>query len=208
MGRGFGNGDHRRDLRGRRFTFVPQWWWGSAIGYSDGSYYGLPYYPGNYYGDDSYDQPATDAGTATSGGDVTSSPAQDQAKATNELEGMPEFAQTQLELKKNQAAYDTLSRKALDKLKSNSEYQGLVAQREAAQDQVEAIQASARGASPERVLPTAQRKLELSARITRMEQDAIAADPEAAAAKAKIVELTEKLTTLRKQAQAAGIRGQ
>ena len=74
-------------------------------------------------------------------------------------------------------------------------------ERDELQDEVEAVQASAKIPSPQTVTPAAQKKLDINSRITRMEQDAIAADPQASAAKAKVVELNEKLTALRKQAQ-------
>jgi hypothetical protein len=50
------------------------------------------------------------------------------------------------------------------------------------------------------VTPAAQTKLDISAKITRMEQDAINADPEAKSAKDKLVALNEQLTAARKGA--------
>jgi hypothetical protein len=108
------------------------------------------------------------------------------------------------ELKKAQNAYESASARALEKVKSDPQYQTLVKQRDQAADQVEAVQAGAKIPSPERATPAAEKKLDLSTKITRMEQDAIAADPQASAAKARMVDLNERLTAMRKQAQAAG----
>jgi hypothetical protein len=104
------------------------------------------------------------------------------------------------EMKKAQAAYDSASQRALEKLKSDPNYQELVRQRDHLGDKVEAVQASAKIPSPEQVTPAAQQKLDVSSRVTRMEQDAISADPTAKAAKDRMVELNEKLTAMRKGA--------
>jgi len=69
-----------------------------------------------------------------------------------------------------------------------------------------AVQASAKVPPVEQVTPAAEKKLDVSAKITRMEQEAIAADPQASAAKARMVELNEMLTGMRKQAQTGGAR--
>ena len=116
---------------------------------------------------------------------------------------MPEYRQLMADLKKAQNEYEAASQRALEKVKSNPEYQALVKQRDQAQDTVEAVQASAKIPNPDRVTPAAEKKLDLSTKITRMEQDAIAADPQASAAKARMVDLNERLTAMRKQAQGA-----
>jgi hypothetical protein len=97
----------------------------------------------------------------------------------------------------------------LAKVRKDPEYQRVVAERDRAEDHVEAVQAGAKiPPNPERVTPAAQHKLNVSSKITKMEQDAIAADAEASAAKAKMVEANARLSALRKQAEASGGRAQ
>jgi hypothetical protein len=117
---------------------------------------------------------------------------------------MPAYNQAMVEFKAAQAAYDDAVARVMDRLRRDPEYQRLVAQRDHAENRVEAVQAGARIApNPDRVLPAAQQKLQVSSKVTKMEQDAIAADPQASAAKAKLVEANEKLAALRKQAGGA-----
>jgi hypothetical protein len=136
----------------------------------------------------------------------TSSASLDQAKALNELEGTPAYRQALADLKLAQSEFDTASRKALEKLKDNKDYQELIRRRDHAEDRVEAVQAGARIPNPEAVTPAAQRKLEVSAKITRMEQDAIAADPTARAAQAKVVEANDRVTAMRQQTRGSAVR--
>ena len=175
-------------------TWGPYTWWWSGNSYwwppMDGNY-------GNYANDN---EPSSNQSAVTSA-NPTYAPAADQARAQNELESLPEYSRAMVELKQAQSVYDTASRRALEKLKSNPQYQALLKERDELQEEVEAVQASAKIPSPQTVTPAAQKKLDINSRITRMEQDAIAADPQASAAKAKVVALNEKLTALRKQAQ-------
>src|SRR5206468_2539314 len=109
------------------------------------------------------------------------------AQSADQLEGMPEYRLLMAELKKAQNQYETASARALEKVKAKPEYQALVKERDQANQQVEAVQASAKVPPPvERVAPVAEKKLDVSTKITRMEQDAIAADPQASAAKARM----------------------
>lgn len=196
--------DGRRDGdRNRRTVFVtplqtwaPYTWW-----YSGNSYWWPPM---DDYGDYRADDATTPADNQTPV--ERPSPAVDQAKAANELEGTPGYARLAAEVRKVQSAYDTASARVLEKLKGDPEYQALVKERDRAEERVEAVQAGARVPSPEKVTPAAQRKLEISARITRMEQNALAADPQASRAKARLVELTEELKAARRQAEQAGTR--
>jgi len=55
---------------------------------------------------------------------------------------MPEYRQALAELQQAQSEYDRISADVLDKLKKgDAEYQTLLAQRDRAEDQVEAVQA-------------------------------------------------------------------
>jgi hypothetical protein len=101
--------------------------------------------------------------------------------------------------------------RVLARLREDPEYRRLVAQRDQAEERVEAVQAGARtpaATNTERVIPAAQQKLQVSSKVTKMEQDAIAADPQASAARAKMVEANERLAAMRKQAEAQGGRAQ
>jgi len=205
---GQGRNDDRRWGRGRGRGqsvyyggYLPYSFW-----YNGDSYWSQPYesYPNNDQQDDnSSSAPAAQAQNVPTPGSAPT-PAQDQAKATNQLEGSPSYRQAVAELAKAQAAYDAASAKALEKLKKNPDYQALIQQRDHAEDKVEAVQASAKIPSPEQVTPIAQKKLDLSSKITRMEQNAIQSDPDAAAAKSRVVDLNAQVQTLKKQAQNAG----
>jgi hypothetical protein len=151
--------------------------------------------------DDRYDHVAP----TTPNVPATPSPAQ----STNAVQGMPAYSQALVEFKAAQQAYEDASARVLAKLHKDPEYQRLVAQRDRAEERVAAVQAGAKiPPSAERVIPAAQQKLNVSSKITNMEQDAIAADPEAATAKGRMVEANARLSALRKQAEASGGRAQ
>jgi hypothetical protein len=189
------------------YGFAPYTWW-----FNGNSYWFPPVW------DDGYDGDRNDGYAANDGYDVaptvpsvpaTPSPAQVQAQSTNAVQGMPAYSQALVEFKAAQQAYEDASARVLAKLRKDPEYQRLVARRDRAEDRVEAAQAGAKiPPSAERMTPAAQQKLNVSSKITNMEQDAIAADPEAAAAKAKMVEANARLSALRKQAEASGGRAQ
>ncbi|HEY7120457.1 MAG TPA: hypothetical protein VH475_27990 [Tepidisphaeraceae bacterium] len=191
------------------------WWWrGNSYwmpdyGYGDG-YYGDGYRGDGYTNDDAAGTPGVNNTTPS---DIPSA-TQDQAKANNAVQGLPEYNQAMLELKQAQAAYDAASTRVLEQLKRNNpQYRELLNERDHAKDKVEAEQAAARipGTNvPDaaQVAPAAKQKLDVSARVTKLEQDALAADPQASAARAKLVEANERLSALRKQAQSSGSPGQ
>jgi uncharacterized protein YdcH (DUF465 family) len=176
-------------------------YWNPPVdGYGSGFYRG----DGTYDSDTAQNQPAPPPPTPPNPADTTS-PTQDQAKALNQLEGMPEYRQALAELQQAQSEYVRISADVLDKLKKgDAEYQTLLAQRDRAEDQVEAVQASARIPAPEAVTPAAQKKLDLKSKITRKEQSALAADPQARAAKARLTDANERVNAMRQQARGAG----
>jgi uncharacterized protein YdcH (DUF465 family) len=117
---------------------------------------------------------------------------------------MPEYRQALAELQQAQAEYDRISQDVLERLKKgDGDYRELLAQRDHAEDQVEAVQAAARIPAPAAVTPAAQKKLDLKSKITRKEQAALAADPQARAAKARVTEANERVTAMRQQARGA-----
>ena len=197
--------DRERHRNRRTIVVGPGWLntWGPYTWWWSGNSYWWPPMDGNYGNYANDNEPSSNQGTVTSA-NPTYTPAAEQARAQNELESLPDYSRAMVELKQAQSVYDTASRRAIEKLKSNPQYQALLKERDELQDEVEAVQASAKIPSPQTVTPAAQKKLDINSRITRMEQDAIAADPQASAAKAKVVELNEKLTAMRKQAQSAG----
>lgn len=180
--------------------YLPFAWW-----YNGDNYWSQPYND-FVYNDNQQAADTSDTTAATPAAPVNTgpTPAQDQAKATNDLQGSPSYRQAVADLAKAQAAYDAASAKALEKLKQDPKYKQLVQRRDQAEDKVEAVQAAARIPSPAQVTPAAQKKLDLSSQVTRMEQDAIANDPQAAAAKNKLIDLNAQVQTLKKQAQNAG----
>jgi hypothetical protein len=180
-----------RERNGHRTIVVGPGWlntWGPYTWWWSGNSYWWPPMDGNYGNYANDHEPSSNQGTVTSA-NPTYTPAADQARAQNELESLPEYSRAMVELKQAQSVYDTASRRALEKLKSNPQYQALLKERDELQDEVEAVQASAKIPSPQTVTPAAQKKLDINSRITRMEQDAIAADPQASMAKAKVVAL-------------------
>jgi hypothetical protein len=185
-------------------SWAPYSWW------FNGNSYWWP--PVDNRDDSGYRNDTTSSANSTSPTTPATPPAdvpaqtQVQAQSLNQLEGMPEYRRLMAELKKAQNQYETASARAIEKVKANPEYQALVKERDQAQDKVEAVQASAKIPPVEQVTPAAEKKLDVSAKITRMEQEAIAADPQASAAKARMVELNEMLTGMRKQAQTGGAR--
>jgi len=186
------------------YGWAPYTWW-----FNGNSYWFPPAWDEGYDGndgyternDDRYDRVAPPTPTVP----ANPTPAQEQAQSTNALQGMPAYSQALVEFKAAQQAYEDASARVLAKLRKDPEYQRLLNQRDHAADRVEAVQAGAKiPPSVERVTPAAQQKLEVSSKVTKMEQDAISADPEAAAAKARMVEANARLSALRKQAEASG----
>jgi hypothetical protein len=229
LGTGIGRGTQREVRDGRRdrsrprypgatyilptqYAWAPYTWWfnGNSYwlpsGWDDG--YAGDGYRDNYSRDDAYDDSRYDRVAPTPAAPATPSPAQEQARSANAVEGMPAYNQAMVEFKAAQQAYEDASERVLARLRQEPEYQRLAARRDRAADKVEARQASAKVPpnASDRVLSAAQEKLNVSTQVTKMEQDAIAADPQASAAKARMVEANERLAAMRKQAEASGGR--
>ncbi|HYE20241.1 MAG TPA: hypothetical protein VEA69_17465 [Tepidisphaeraceae bacterium] len=136
---------------------------------------------------------------------ATPSPAAEQARALNALEASPVYRQALADVSAAEEVYTLAERRVLDRLKrDNPRYRQLMEEKAAATDRVEAVQAAARIPSPDRVTPAAQAKLEVGSELTRLEQEAVAADPEASAARAKLTQAQQRVTVMRKQVQAGG----
>ena len=204
----------------QQYQWAPYTWWFRGNSYwlppmADAGYYG-----GGYRDDEDdddyyrsrgrYDEGRYDRVAPTPAAAAAPSAAQEQARSVNAGEGMPAYSQAMLEFKAAQSAYEAASERVLAKLREDPGYRRLVAQRDRKTGEVEAVQAGAKvpPAASGQVLSAAQEKLNVSSKVTRMEQDAIAADAEASAAKAKMVEANERLSALRKQAEALGARVQ
>jgi hypothetical protein len=191
------------------YGWAPYNWW-----YSGNSYWWPPMEDyGNPYDYDNQNRRPSDEGTASSippeppvTPPDTSAPTQDQAKALNELEASPEYRLALADLKLAQSDFDAARRRVLDKLKDNREYQTLIDERDHAAKHVEAAQASARIPTPEAVTPAAQRKLDINAKITRIEQAALDADPDARAAQERLVKTKARVTAMRQGAKVGAVR--
>jgi len=181
---------HPRALYG----WAPYGWW-----YRDNSYWWPPSDDGGAY--DYQDNRASDERLTAPIEPVTppdtSSPTLDQAKALNELEASPDYRLALADLKLAQSDFDSARARVLEKLKKNDQYQALVKERDQAAEHVEAVQAAARIPNPEAVTPTAQRKLDVKAKITQMEKAAIDADPAARAAQERLDKAQARVTAMR-----------
>jgi uncharacterized protein YdcH (DUF465 family) len=182
------------------------WWSGNSYWFPP-----LDGLTNGYYGDGAYDRGNYDDGSTARGSarpvptvpPDTTAPGQDQARALNALEASPDYRLAVSELQKAQADLDSATDRVRDKLKENPQYKALVDERDGLQDKVEAVQASAKIPAPEQVTPVAQRKLDLSGKITRMERDAIAADPQALAAQKRVDVANARVTAMRQAARGA-----
>jgi hypothetical protein len=168
---------------------------------------------GNPYHDDNQHRRPSDEGAASSlppeppvTPPDTSAPTQEQAKALNELEASPEYRLALADLKLAQSDFDSARRRVLDKLKENEDYQALVKERDHAEEHVGAAQASARIPNPQAVTPAAQRKLVVNAKITRMEQAALDADPDARSSQERLVKAKARVTAMQQSARSGAVR--
>jgi hypothetical protein len=192
--------------RGRRiypramYGWAPYSWW-----FSGNSYWWPPMEDyGNPYDYDNQNRRPYDEGTASTlppetpaTPPDTSPPTLEQAKALNQLEASPDYRLALADLKLAQHDYDSARDRVLEKLKKNPEYQALVEKRDHAAEHVEAVQAAARIPNPESVTPAAQRKLDINAKVTRMEQAALDADPSAHAAEETLVKAKARVAAMR-----------
>jgi hypothetical protein len=191
---------HPRALYG----WAPYGWW-----YRDNSYWwppsddGAPY---DYQDNRASNEPPTAPIEPVTPPD-TSSPTLDQAKALNQLEASPDYRLALADLKMAQSDFDSARARVLEKLKKNDQYQALVKERDQAAEHVEAVQAAARIPNPQAVTPTAQRKLDIKAKITRMEKAAIDADPAARAAQEKLDKAQARVTAMRQAARTGAAGG-
>jgi hypothetical protein len=158
---------------------------------------------GGWY-DDNYDETRRADRTATETPDYSQpTPAPVPAQGAAALEADPAYRDLVAEVARLQAKFDEASRSVIERLKKdNADYREWLAKLDAADDTVEARQASSRlgGPDPAKVAPAAQQKLDIKSKITRMEQDAIRNDPEASAARQKVEEATARLNAMRKAA--------
>lgn len=191
------------------YGWAPYSWW-----FSGNSYWWPPMDDyGNPYDYDNPNRHPSDEGAASSippeppvTPPDTSAPTEDQAKALNELEASPGYRLALADLKLAQSDFDAARQRVLDKLKDDPEYRALIDERDHAEKHVEAAQASARILNPEAVTPAAQRKLDLNAKITRMEQAALDADPDARAAQVRLVKTKARVTAMRQGAKTGAVR--
>jgi hypothetical protein len=177
---------------------------GSGVDNFSGWYDGA----GGWY-DDNYDETRRSDRAANTPANPEPAPAPAPAPAPGQgaaaLDVDHAYRQLVADVARLQARYDDAVRKVLERLKKdNADYRELLAQRDRADERVEAVQASSKlGPDPAKVAPAAQRKLDIKSRITQMEQDAIRNDPEASAARKDLEQATAKLSAARKSAAPA-----
>jgi len=207
---------HRHRYPRYRIPPTSVYGWAPYTFWSGSSYWGPPlggYGEGWYRDDDGggasaddYTPPSNNTPPVAPPADTTT-PTQEQARALNALEANPDYRAALADLKKAEAEYASASASVIAKLKKESpEYRALVKERDDAKEEVEAVQASAKIPNPESVTPAAQKKLDVKSEITRMEQDAIARDPRASEAKAKVAELSARVAAMRQEARGTSSR--
>ena len=123
-------------------------------------------------------------------------------KVVSAFEASPEWTAAQTDLKQLQTAHDEAAKPVLAALKEKPEYQKAVAAQEAARADVATHQEKPQ-ATPEQLTAPATAALEASSEVTKLEQDALAADPKVTELKAKLTEATARIQQLTAQRDAA-----
>ena len=196
--------------------------YGSRYGYSGYSYnnnypFNLPY--GNY----STGNNDNDSGTAQqvpspavntpvtgndqavpSGGSVTmtNGSAATQARATNAVDQSPAMVAANNSVALAQSNFDSARERALAALSQKPDYKDAVARRHDAAKDVHAAATGAGGTPTPAVTEAATVKLEAGDEVTKMEEQAVATDPTASAAKARLDQAVADRNSLRSQLMA------
>jgi len=216
--RSLNNRDHFRDRHGHRRqiviipdNFVPWSFYSPGVhwpygGYSSSYSEQVNDYDNNGYRNDSAGDTAQPEAPQPAVPEVPSAVV-DQAKAINALEASAEYRQALGDLAKAEEDQTLAYQKVLEQLKQNPVHQRLAADKQAAADRIQAIQATAPLPAPELLTPAAQAKLEVGAKLTRMEQEAVAADPAASAARTRLTQAQQKVLQMRQTAQINAVGG-
>jgi chromosome segregation ATPase len=119
-------------------------------------------------------------------------------KAIKELEATPEWKEAAARLKSAQAKQAVATRTAQQKLRSNTNYQAALAERSKIQGQRDTLR-NTPNASSDTLAETAVALLKATTVLSRMESDALAADPDVSQAKAEVDAANQNLDLLRKR---------
>lgn len=124
-------------------------------------------------------------------------------KVVKAFEASAEWTEAQAQVKQAQAAYDAAAKPILEALKAKPEYQQAVQREADAKATVAAHQDNPATATPETLTTPATQALQAASEVTKMEEAAVAADPNVAGLKAKVTEAAARMTTLTQQRDAA-----
>jgi hypothetical protein len=169
-------------------------WYGDS--YPEGANYYEPVYSDNSNGGQSSPstaQPAAGNGTqsqssSTGSNSTVPSPEAAQAQLTNAVDKSPAMVAANTAVQSAQAAYDSERARIISTLKDKPDYQQALARKNTATEHVDAV----KGTGNPNAVPTpavtnaATVKMDASEDVTRIEEQAIAADPKALEAKTKL----------------------
>lgn len=117
-------------------------------------------------------------------------------KLTNEYEQTPEMKSALDEVHAQQAAYNAASKAVTDKLASSAEYKKAAADKAAADAKVAKLRADT--ASPDDITAASNDALAKAAVVSKLQLDAVNADPNAVEARNKLATANQKAAELRK----------
>ncbi len=118
-------------------------------------------------------------------------------KLRAQFETSSDFVSASTEAKRTEDAYLVESRRVLSSLDSNPDYQHALADKAVASAKVDSLRADP-GSSPDQIAPAATGALESAMKVTKIENDAINADPHIATLKADATAGADKVARLRK----------
>jgi hypothetical protein len=195
------NGQHRHDFDRHYSTVYGDPWWGYSGNWNSG-WYGNGYTNTGYYNDVQYTpSSSTDNSTpppeTSTPSQNTQTPAGNEAELENAVNRSPQMAAADAAVQSAQSAYDSERERVLASLTQKPEYEQAIARRHQAASDLRAVQASP--ASRPSVVSAASAKLDAADDVTKMQEQAIANDPAAAAAKTHLNEAVAARDGLRAQ---------
>ncbi len=122
-----------------------------------------------------------------------------QARLKAEFESRDEWVRAQADLKKAQADYEAAKKPVMDALAKKPDYQKAAQAKQKAEAERDALK-DARNAA-DKLYDAATRVMDANLIITKLENDALAADPKVQAAKKQLAEAQAAVTALNKQFQ-------
>jgi hypothetical protein len=125
-----------------------------------------------------------------------------QARETNAIEKSPAMIQANSTVAQTQSAYNTERERVLAALAQKPEYQAALARRHAAAKEVHAATTQPGGKVDGALVAAANKRMEAGDEVTKMEAQAVATDPAASVAKAKMEQAVVDRDALRAQLSA------